>query len=80
LHRSTHSSQMKMKTPAGPEISFRTSCCDLKQKAQNRILSDDDPPPAAGVGWASLFAAADISDLHIGVRNILTVRYTLTAQ
>lgn len=32
LQSATHSSQMKI--PAGPETSFLTSCCDLKQKEQ----------------------------------------------
>src|SRR5207237_10728191 len=32
LHNSTHSSEMKIL--AGPEISFLTLCCDLKQKEQ----------------------------------------------
>src|ERR1700712_2974468 len=40
LHNSTHSSQMNT---VGPAISLRTSCCDLPQKLQYRVLFASDP-------------------------------------
>src|SRR5688500_3781567 len=40
LHSSTHSSQMNT---VGPAISLRTSCCDLPQKLQYRVLLLSDP-------------------------------------
>ena len=68
--RATHSSQMKM--PAGPAISFFTSCCDLKQKEQYTVLVGTAPPAAAVSAWS--LAASDISTSFLDVRNILTVR------
>ena len=40
LHSSTHSSQMNT---VGPAISLRTSCCDLPQNEQYRVLFESPP-------------------------------------
>jgi hypothetical protein len=42
-----------MKTLAGPEISFLTSCCDLKQNEQYRVFFRIAGLADCGIGWSA---------------------------
>jgi galactokinase/mevalonate kinase-like predicted kinase len=50
-----------MKMFAGPEISFRTSYCDLKQKEQYRVFFGSAAPALAGTGSSSCLAGSVIA-------------------